>query len=170
MAASGSASWPVCAPQSGGDEFVELHRLVSRHGVPTFTHIHTIGVEGSRKVIAAGKAYGAHVHLCHITGFRRKPIRTGRLRPRSERHFCLQMPSRGRAGIQRTSLSSTPRTGWSPPRTLPAFAACGWMPSWLSIISGRMLQRIAPYWRPLRIWWMHDRNRRARLAPCRRCH
>ena len=61
-----------CAPQSGGDEFVELHRLVSRHGVPTFTHIHTIGVEGSRKVIAAGKAYGAHVHLPHYSSSMRQ--------------------------------------------------------------------------------------------------
>ena len=54
------------APESGRDEFVELHRLAARYGVPTFTHIRTAGVEGFREVIAVGKATGAHVHLCHI--------------------------------------------------------------------------------------------------------
>jgi len=62
------------APQSGGDEFVELHRLAARHGVPTFTHIRTFGVEGFREVIAAGKATGAHVHLCHINSMSLRQI------------------------------------------------------------------------------------------------
>lgn len=62
------------APQSGEDEFVELHRLAARHGVPTFTHTRTFGVKGFEEVIAAGKATGAHVHLCHINSMSLRQI------------------------------------------------------------------------------------------------
>ena len=61
------------APATNREEFIALHKLAAKYGVPTFSHVRGnnflepgSSLEGFSEAVAAAAGTGAHAHLCHI--------------------------------------------------------------------------------------------------------